>query len=167
MNQWVFLILKAKILMLSAKVQARVEQRLKSHELTEAFATNEFVWFAVFVFSLSSRKYFWYFNLSPLLITQNLFTSGFCVVGVTHLLCIQSALFPFLVSLLINSLNFSCIVDLEIIVIFHIVVYCSTNTKKPVTHPHHHGRRKTKRSHHTDKWIHCSTPSELKFSVIR
>ncbi|KAL0739275.1 hypothetical protein Bca4012_015485 [Brassica carinata] len=28
------------------QVQAHVEQRLKSHELTEAFATNEFVWFA-------------------------------------------------------------------------------------------------------------------------
>lgn len=37
--------------MLSVKIQAHVERKLKNHELTEAFATNEFVWFAVFVFT--------------------------------------------------------------------------------------------------------------------
>lgn len=45
-----YLDFKAKFNMLSAKVQAHVEQKLKSHELTEAFATSEFVWFAVFIF---------------------------------------------------------------------------------------------------------------------
>ncbi|CAF2030947.1 unnamed protein product [Brassica oleracea var. botrytis] len=75
------------------QVQAHVEQRLKSHELTEAFATNEFVWFAASAL-LALPIFFAYRVLSSL----------FC-----------------------------------------------TNTKKPVTHPHHHGRRKTKRSHHTDK----------------
>ncbi|CAN6915567.1 unnamed protein product [Brassica oleracea] len=75
------------------QVQARVEQRLKSHELAEAFATNEFVWFAASAL-LALPIFFAYRVLSSL----------FC-----------------------------------------------TNTKKPVTHPHHHGRRKTKRSHHTDK----------------
>ena len=61
--------------MLSAKVQAHVEQRLKSHELTEAFATNEFVWFAVFVFNFLPERIIdiTFFYLSPLLITQNLF----------------------------------------------------------------------------------------------
>ncbi|KAG2239918.1 hypothetical protein Bca52824_091277 [Brassica carinata] len=75
------------------QVQAHVEQRLKSHELTEAFATNEFVWFAA--------SALW---ALPIFFAYRVLSSLFC-----------------------------------------------TNTKKLVTHPHHHGRRKTKRSHHTDK----------------
>uniref|UniRef100_M4E5F8 Uncharacterized protein n=1 Tax=Brassica campestris TaxID=3711 RepID=M4E5F8_BRACM len=75
------------------QVQAHVEQRLKSHELTEAFATNEFVWFAASAL-LALPIFFAYRVLSSL----------FC-----------------------------------------------TKTKKAVQHPHHHGRRKTKRSHHSDK----------------
>ncbi|CAH8387474.1 unnamed protein product [Eruca vesicaria subsp. sativa] len=75
------------------QVQAHVEQRLKSHELTEALATNEFVWFAASAL-LALPIFFAYRVLSSL----------FC-----------------------------------------------TKTEKSVTHPHHHGRRKTKRSNHTDK----------------
>ncbi|KAL1210451.1 hypothetical protein V5N11_006780 [Cardamine amara subsp. amara] len=74
------------------QVQAHVEQKLKSHVLTEPFATNEFVWFAA-----SSLLVF------PIYIAYQVLSSLFC-----------------------------------------------TKTKKPVKHPHHHGRRKAKRSH-TDK----------------
>ena len=42
---------------MSAKVQAHVEQKLKSHELTEAFATSEFVWFAV---CINTFLYIWF-----------------------------------------------------------------------------------------------------------
>jgi len=74
------------------QVQAHVERKLKSHELTEPFATNEFVWFAA-----SALLVF------PIFVAYRVLSSLFC-----------------------------------------------TKTKKPVKHPHHHGRRKAKRAH-TDK----------------
>ncbi|ESQ54056.1 hypothetical protein EUTSA_v10025225mg [Eutrema salsugineum] len=74
------------------QVQAHVEQKLKSHELSEAFATNEFVWFAASALLAL-----------PIFLAYKVLSSLFC-----------------------------------------------TKTKKPVKHPHHHGRRKTKRGH-TDK----------------
>ncbi|CAH2077377.1 unnamed protein product [Thlaspi arvense] len=71
------------------QVQAHVEQKLKSHELTEAFATYEFVWFAASALLAL-----------PIFFAYRVLCSLFC-----------------------------------------------TKTKKPVKHPHHHGRRKTKRGH--------------------
>ncbi|CAN6919014.1 unnamed protein product [Brassica oleracea] len=76
------------------QVQAHVEQKLKSHELTEAFATSEFVWFAA-----------------------------------------------------------SALLALPIFFAYRVLVslFC-TKTKTPVKHPHHHGRRKTKKGHsHVEK----------------
>ncbi|CAH8274723.1 unnamed protein product [Arabidopsis lyrata] len=74
------------------QVQAHIERKLKDHELTEPFATNEFVWFAA-----SALLVF------PIFVAYKVLCSLFC-----------------------------------------------TKTKKPVKHPHHHGRRKAKRGH-TDK----------------
>ncbi|EOA16656.1 hypothetical protein CARUB_v10004835mg [Capsella rubella] len=74
------------------QVQAHVERKLKNHELTEPFATNEFVWFAASALLAL-----------PVFIAYRVLCSLFC-----------------------------------------------TKTKKPVKHPHHHGRRKAKRGH-TDK----------------
>ncbi|CAN8326757.1 unnamed protein product [Cochlearia groenlandica] len=74
------------------QVKSHVERKLKSHELTEAFATNEFVWFAASALLAL-----------PIFFAYKVLCSLFC-----------------------------------------------TKTKTPVKHPHHHGRRKTKRGH-TDK----------------
>ena len=45
------------------------------------------------------------------------------------------------------------ILDLQTMERSHVIVYCSTKAKTPVKHPHHHGRRKTKKGHsHVEKW---------------
>uniref|UniRef100_M4CUG1 Uncharacterized protein n=1 Tax=Brassica campestris TaxID=3711 RepID=M4CUG1_BRACM len=56
------------------QVQANVERKLKSHELTAPFATKEFIWFAVLHFSLVYKD-------TPYLISTKLTFSLLCVVG--------------------------------------------------------------------------------------